>query len=110
MLLTDIEQDADLFGMTLMFDAGFDPYAGAGALAKLSMATGQAGLLAAAFDDLTDPHGSFNTRIDLMFTTLTLACAQPSAVSACASYKFLIHPNFPATAPLFVKPSVNGVR
>ena len=109
LLIANVEQDADLFGMMLMLGAGFDPYAGAGALAKLSMVTGQAGLLAATFDDLSDPHGSFNTRIDLMFNTLTLACAQPAAAGACGAYRFLIHPNFPVTAPLSTKPSVAGV-
>ena len=109
LFLPNAEQDADFFGMTLMIYAGFDPYAGAGALAKLSMATGQAGLLAATFDDLTDPHGSFSTRIDLMFTTLTQACSQSAAALYCATYKFLIHPNFPATAPLSVKPPPRGL-
>lgn len=110
LLITNVEQDADLFGMTLMLSAGFDPYAGAGALAKLSMVTGQAGLLAATFDDLTDPHGSFNTRIDLMFTTLTLACSQPAASGACSQYRSLIHPNFPPTAPLIFSPPALGYR
>jgi len=93
-LLPNAEQDADMFGMLLMLSAGFDPYAGAGTLAKLSMVAGQAGLLAAAFDDLVDPHGSFNTRIDLMYNILALACAQPVASGACGQYRFLIHPNF----------------
>jgi Peptidase family M48 len=108
LLISNAEQDADLFGMILMLGAGFDPYAGAGTLAKLSMVSGQAGLLAAAFDDLADPHGSFNTRIDLMFTTLTLACAQPVAASSCTLYRYLIHPNFPGTAPLSVTPPAGG--
>src|SRR6185369_6256500 len=99
---------ADLFGMVLMLSAGFDPYAGAGTLAKLSMVTGQAGLLAATFDDLTDPHGSFNTRIDLMFSILSLACSQPSVASACGLYKSAIHPHFPGSAPLITPPSPLG--
>jgi len=99
-LLPNAEQDADMFGMLLMLSAGFDPYAGAGTLAKLSMVAGQAGLLAAAFDDLVDPHGSFNTRIDLMYNILALACAQPVASGACGQYRSLIHPNFPVTTPL----------
>jgi hypothetical protein len=39
------ERDADQLAMCMLLLAGFDPYAGAGALAKLSMASGQAGLL-----------------------------------------------------------------
>ena len=109
LFVANVEQDADLFGMLLMLSAGFDPYAGAGALAKLSMVTGQAGLLAATFDDLVDPHGSFNTRIDLMFTTLTLACSQPAASAYCGLYRSLIHPNFPGTAPLSVQPRVGTI-
>ena len=104
LVLANTEQDADLFAMTLMITAGFDPYAGAGALAKLNMVSGQVGLLSPAFDGLADPHASFNTRIDLMFTTLTLACAQPATAGLCGAYKSVIHPNFPATAPLSVKP------
>lgn len=55
--VANTEQDADLFAMTLMILAGFDPYASAGALAKLNMMTGTPGLLAPTFDDLPDPHG-----------------------------------------------------
>ena len=101
-VLTDLEQDADLFGATSMIHAGFDPYAGAGALAKLSMVSGPAGLLATGFDNLADPHGSLTTRVDSMFNTMTLACAQFVISEYCAAYKLLIHPNFPATAPLSV--------
>ena len=99
LFLSDAEQDADLFAMTLMIFAGFDPYGGAGALAKLNMVTGKAGILAAAFDNLTDPHGSFTARLDSMFSTLSQACAQSVASGFCGAYKPVIHPNFPATAP-----------
>ena len=104
LLIADKEQDADFFGMTLMVYAGFDPYAGAGALAKLSMVTGQAGLLSPAFDDLADPHASITSRIDSMFATLNLTCAQPALSLYCGAYKSVIHPNFPSTAPLSIKP------
>jgi predicted Zn-dependent protease len=104
LVLANAEQDADLFAMTLMITAGFDPYAGAGALAKLNMVSGQVGLLSPAFDDLADPHASFSARIDLMFSTLSQACAQPAAAGLCGAYKPVIHPNFPATAPLSVTP------
>jgi hypothetical protein len=95
----DAEQDADLFAMTLMILAGFDPYAGAGALAKLNMATGKAGLLAATFDDLADPHSSFTTRLDSMFSDVSQTCAQSALTGLCGAYKLAVHPNFPASAP-----------
>jgi len=98
--VANTEQDADLFAMTLMILAGYDPYAGSGALAKLNMVTGQAGLLAAAFDDLPDPHASFTTRLGAMFSTLSQACAQPALSGYCGAYKSVIHPNFPSAAPL----------
>ncbi len=109
LLTANAEQDADLFAMMLMIRAGFDPYAGAGALAKLNMLTSQAGLLASTFDHLSDPHASFNTRLDSMFATLTLACAQPALSGYCGAYKFVIHPDFPGNAPLSVKPRVDRV-
>jgi hypothetical protein len=95
----DGEHDADLFAMTLMILAGFDPYGGAGALAKLSMASGTPNLVAAMFDDLPDPHGSFNARLSSMMSTLGQSCAQAPVSGLCGAYKAVIHPNFPATAP-----------
>jgi hypothetical protein len=109
LVIAEKEQDADLFGVLLMLNAGFDPYAGAGALGKLSMLTGHAGILAAAIDDLADPHGSFNARIDLMFSTLNLACSQAAVSLYCGAYKSLIHPSFPASAPLSVKAPASSV-
>ena len=109
LVIAEKEQDADLFGVLLMINAGFDPYAGAGALGKLSMLTGHAGILAAAIDDLADPHGSFNARIDLMFSTLNLACSQAAVSLYCGAYKSLIHPSFPASAPLSVKAPAGSV-
>jgi len=100
-LLPNREQDADLIGLSYLLGAGYDPYAGAGLLGKLYTATGQAGVVASAFDDLIDPHGSFNTRADTMFTILSLACLQPSAAAACATYKSVVHPHLPPSAPLF---------
>jgi predicted Zn-dependent protease len=107
LLLANREQDADLIGLSFLLGTGYDPYAGAGLLGKLYTATGQAGLVASAFDDLTDPHGSFNTRADTMFTILSLACTQPSAAAACAQYKSVVHPNFPPSAPLFRRSDVH---
>ena len=94
------EQDADEYGVYLAMIAGFDPYAGAGALAKLSMASGDAGLVSQVFDNLsTDPHGSFDNRLALMFTYMQLACSLPQAQSICAQYKSVIHPHLPPNAP-----------
>jgi len=97
--VADREHDADLFAMTLMILAGFDPYGAAGALAKLSMASGTPNLVAATFDDLPDPRGSFTTRLGSMMSTLGQACAQSPVSGLCGAYKSVIHPNFPATAP-----------
>jgi hypothetical protein len=99
------EWDADVWGMLISLDAGYDPYAAAGALAKLSMATGDASLSNQLVDNgSNDPHGSFNTRIANVFAMLQLACAQPGAAAACAQYKTVIHPHFPGSAPLDKKP------
>ena len=70
-LSSNAEQDADLFAMTLMIFAGFDPYGGAGALAKLNMVTGTAGPVGARVRRSPDPHGSFTSRMDSMLSTLT---------------------------------------
>jgi hypothetical protein len=93
------ELDADAFGMIVMMAAGYDPYAGAGALGKLSVASGQAGLLT-QFEDQTgsEAHQSFNTRLDNMFTVIKLVCGQIQSV--CAGYKSNFHPHLPAIAPL----------
>jgi hypothetical protein len=101
--ITNREQDADAFAMAMCLIAGFDPYAGAGALAKLSMAYGTAGLLAQAFDDLVDPHGSFNSRIDTMYSFLTFVCTQVRV--SCETYKSFVHPNFPPVSPLTIERS-----
>jgi hypothetical protein len=82
-----------------MLLAGYDPYGAAGALAKLNMVSGPAGILAANFDDLPDPHVSFASRLDSMFSTLSMACGQPALSLYCSAYKSVIHPNFPPGAP-----------
>ena len=97
--VADAEHDADLFAMTLMILAGFDPYGGAGALGKLSMVSGTPNLVAPSFDNLPDPQSSFVSRLGSMFSTLAQACAQPLVSGFCGAYKSVIHPNFPATAP-----------
>jgi hypothetical protein len=101
---TNIEEDADEYGVLLSLASGYDPYGGAGALAKLAMASGDAGLVSQAFDNISgDPHGSFNNRLSLMFTYMQVACALPQAQASCAEYKSIVHPHLPPSAPLMVK-------
>lgn len=97
------EFDADEYGMLFSLGAGYDPYAAAGALAKLDMARGQAGLMAQLFDNFSgDLHGSFNSRIDAVFNTLETLCSSPELANSCAQYKSVVHPHFPGNAPLSV--------
>lgn len=101
------EWDADVYGMLFSLASGFDPYAAAGALAKLAMAGGKAGLLEQNFDHqnlANDPHGSFNTRIDRVFDAITSLCAAPDSVTLCDEYKSTVHPHFPKITPLSINP------
>jgi hypothetical protein len=105
---TNIEQDADKYGVYLSLAAGYDPYAGAGTLAKLAMASGSAGLVSQNFDQLEafdggDLHGSFNDRLAAMFQLMQLACgSSSSAETFCTLYKSDVHPHLPAQAPLTI--------
>jgi hypothetical protein len=99
------EYDADYYGMVLSLGAGYDPYGAAGALAKLSMASGHAGLVDQNFENSVlvagvDLHGSFNNRLDRIFDEMQAICAMPQNQSSCAKYKSLIHPHLPVVAPL----------
>jgi hypothetical protein len=98
------EFDADVWGALLSMAAGFDPYASAGTLAKLSMATGTAGLTAQFEDQLSsDAHKSFNTRLDNIFANLVAACNSSEDMKRiCAEYKSIVHPNLPGVAPLVI--------
>ncbi len=102
----NIEFDADIFGMMTAIGAGYDPYAGAGALAKLAMVTGSAGLVTQFESQLSpDAHKSFNERIESMFTLLNLVCSQnPVTSQQCSTYKAIHHPHFPGSAPLSITP------
>jgi hypothetical protein len=81
--------------------AGFDPYASAGTLSKLAMASGQAGLLDQNFDNISgDLHGSFDNRVALVIQTIEALCALPTLSANCQSYKQFVHPHIPAPAPL----------
>ncbi len=102
---SNIEFDADQYGMLLSLVAGYDPYGAAGALAKLAMASGDAALLNQNFDNLVslagiDPHGSFNNRLAVIFASMQQMCTIPQAQNFCAQYKGLIHPHLPPIAPL----------
>ena len=99
------EFDADQWGMLLSLVAGFDPYASAGTLAKLSMATGDASLISQAFDSLSgDLHGSFNTRIDNVYNVMVAICSTPDYASFCSLHKGGVHPHLPPAAPLVSEP------
>jgi Zn-dependent protease with chaperone function len=100
--LDNREFDADLWGVLIAMNAGYDPYAIAGALAKLSMATGSAGLASQFEDELSaDAHKSFNSRLDGVYTLLSAACNYDSTMkAACDYYKGIVHPNLPPRAPL----------
>lgn len=96
------ELDADAVSTILLLIAGYDPYASAGAFGKLMMASRRTGLLQQAFDDLSDPHTSFSTRMGLQMELLDLVCQVPEVRSQCIRYKQYIHPNFPDSLPLNV--------
>src|SRR5262249_4768469 len=104
------ETDADIVGMVLAMGAGFDPYAAAGALGKLAMAMGQAGLQAQANADTDvalglDPHLSWGTRINNLWGVLNAVCATSTVSSTCTQYKSLVHPDFPPSTPLLRRPN-----
>ena len=106
---SNIEIDADQYGMLLGLIAGYDPYGGAGALAKLAMASGTAGLLDQNFDSLlqavgADLHGSFDNRLALIFQNMQQICGIPAYQRFCSAYKNEIHPHLPSIAPLAAEP------
>ena len=99
------ELDADVLGMLLSLTAGYDPYAAAGALAKLHMVVGVAGLQQQAgqhieylLEILTGNgtvHGSFNERIDHLHKTIQWLCDQDDLREDCDNYRSVFHPSFP---------------
>ena len=99
------ERDADIWGMVSSLIAGYDPYAGAGTLAKLAMATGQAGLITQLFEGLFSPveaHGSFNDRLARIHTTIREVCTLLGTI--CSNYRQLYHPNLPTGSLLTALP------
>ena len=114
---SDREWDADVWGLLSELTAGYDPYAGAGVLGKLGMATGTANLGIQQWEDsqlAADAHGSFSTRINNLTTFVEVLCAVPSVQSLCSNYKSVVHPNFPASpsVPLVAprQPGIHPVR
>jgi hypothetical protein len=103
---TDYEQDADAYGELLSLLAGYDPYAAAGALAKLSGVSGAVDLLAPDFDHLVsmagvNPNTSLTNRFAVVFQSLQNICAATSPyLGACNTFRNNFHYHFPASAPL----------
>ena len=106
------ELDADIWGMLLSLLAGYDPYAAAGALGKLEMALGRAGLTSQIFHELlaADAHRSMPTRIDNVYQSIVTLCSLPDVRSFCAQYRSLFHPNFPPSVPLAQMPTPERYR
>jgi predicted Zn-dependent protease len=103
---SDVEWDADYWGVLVATVAGYDPYAAAGTLGKLGMATGTANLGTQLWEDMllsVDAHGSFSTRINNLTVFIQVVCASsPTFQAICSNYKQVVHPHFPAlpTVPL----------
>ena len=82
-------------------------YAGAGALAKLAMATGQAGLVTQFFEALsfTDAHKSFSQRLDAIYDTISQVCTSSTeAAATCSEYRQIFHPHMPGGLLLTTEP------
>jgi hypothetical protein len=104
---SDIEFDADIFGLLTAMGAGYDPYAAAGTLAKLAFASGTAGLVTQFEAQIgADAHKSFNTRLDNLNVFINLVCGSSAqAKAACDQYRSQAHPHFPPSAPLTSQPA-----
>ena len=87
------ELDADVWGLLLSLLSGYDPYAGAGALAKMNMFAGRADLDSQYLQQITSVHGSFNERLDYIYDTIVYICKEQQV--ACNSYRKFFHPHFP---------------
>ena len=97
------EDDADVWGLIFSLLGGYDPYAAAGALSKLAMATGRSSLARQVFDnlDITDAHNSFSTRVTTVFEVIEFMCLVSAQTNQfCEQYKQAAHPHFPSDAPL----------
>ena len=89
------ELDADVWGLWLSLLSGYDPYAGAGALAKMEMLAGRADLTSQYLLQILhgDEHGSFNERLDFIYDNIVTICKEEQV--ACNSYRKFFHPHFP---------------
>ena len=103
---SDSETDADVWGVYLNMAAGYEPYAIAGALEKLSMAAGNGMIVTGsdgfAFENFATPallKASVDARLAKLFTTLKNSCSDVDLGKYCTEYKQLIHPNLPTVAP-----------
>ena len=95
------ESDADEYGTLLSLVAGYDPYGGVGALAKLAMASGPANFTSPDFDNLRTngfkTHDSFVDRQGKISAYILKACSLESVRDACALYRGAIQRYFPVT-------------
>lgn len=103
---SNAELDADIWGALFSMLSGYDAYASAGALSKLAMATGRAGLMTQFFEDIipvADAHRSFNTRMEAVYEFLVFLCSTDIGRAACQDYKNILHPHLPDSAPLRIE-------
>jgi hypothetical protein len=101
------ETDADEWAIVLSLQAGYDPYAAAGALGKLSMVSGTPGLMDPDFDNLQSViglniHGSFNDRLAFVFDGILSICEGSQYQGLCNNYKTTVHSHVPSPLPLGV--------
>ena len=96
------ELDADIWGLLLSLLSGYDPYAGAGALAKMEMLAGRADLDSQYLQQITSVHGSFNERLDDIYDCIVDICKEQRA--ECNSFREIFHPHLPGGKLLTVGP------
>ena len=87
------ELDADAWGVFFAFSSDYDPYAGAGTLAKLEMVSGRADLNSQYLQEITSVYLSFNTRLDHIYDTIQDFC--DAGESACEDFHNIFHPHIP---------------
>ena len=96
------ELDADVWGLWLSLLSGYDPYAGAGALAKMAMVAGRADLDSQYLQQITSVHGSFNERLDYIYDNIVAFCKEVPEV--CKVFRAVFHPHFPEGKLLAASP------
>ena len=105
LLNADRELDADILGLLFSLGAGYDPYGAAGALGKLSMASGTSGAAAQSFLNEFEA-GSPGARLQNLYNGLKFICNDSAFSQACVNYRAIFHPHFPPSVPL----SIEGAR